>query len=481
MPVKLKSEAEEFRQAIRIDIGGLEMRAQEGKGSRFEVARKFCELQHSLVASTTASIPDRLAALNDIGVAVNTLHARFPGVFAGANDLVVSARKAILTSEDIEHLKRDFEAADLDQATLLLDGRSAALAWEMADGPFKDQLLGELFNCWLAVKEAHSDEQVRDLLGKHLDDCLPTVGNRAAGSSPSASDVASLRAAESTKVTLPPLRIHAEPAGPSGQVPHDSLLLILSQQRALMEALATDGASTDARDLFKAIVANIRGLPDAGDQVARRRALLFDLSAAELNRGKGWINRNLPLEDEGIGLTVNLPKNVVALSRKIDMLLDVLLPLDASDLGDRLLPGEVADLIDQIVLDGKPGEDVLFAKLGQGLGALRLTHKDPAMRTEMGRVLGCCFDQPGDTWPVRAITGERRLETRVNFLLTEGPKMAPGPNKLDDFALKLVDDIKRDTGDDSPLMLHLLDELDGLPNLDQLKQAIYQRLADDSV
>lgn len=163
IPVKPKSEAEEFRQAIRIDIGGLEMRAQEGKGARFEVARKFCELQHSLVASTTASDADKLAALNDIDVAVNTLHARFPGVFAGARDLVVSAREALSVSEEIKHLKMDLEAADLENATWLLDGRSAALAWEITDGPFKEHLWDELSDCWLAVKASHSDQHVRDL------------------------------------------------------------------------------------------------------------------------------------------------------------------------------------------------------------------------------------------------------------------------------------------------------------------------------
>jgi hypothetical protein len=195
------------------------MRAQEGKGGRFEVARKFCELQHSLVASRRASVEVKLAALHDIEAAVNTLHARFPAVFAGAKDLVVSARDALSVSEEIEHLKRDLEAADLENATWLLNGRSAALAWEINDTPFEDHLWGELCNCWLAVKATHSDQHVRELLGKHLNDYPPTRSEGAASSSssssPSASDIASLRAAESTKVTLPPLRMHAEPAGPS--------------------------------------------------------------------------------------------------------------------------------------------------------------------------------------------------------------------------------------------------------------------------
>jgi hypothetical protein len=368
-PVRPKSEAEEFGQSIRIEIGGLEMRAQEGKGSRFEAARKFCELQHSLVALTTASAGDKLAALADIDAAVTTLDARFPGVFAGAKDLVVSAREAMLISEEIKLLKRDFEAADLENATFLLDGRSAVLALKITDGPFKDHLEDELRNCLLAVK---------------------VTG--AASSSPSASDIASLRAAESTKVTLPPLKMHV---------------------------------------------------------------------------GMGV---------QGLGRTVELVQNVAKLSMEVDKLLEELLPLHFSHLSDRLLTREVAMLIDQIVLHGSPGEAALFAKLGAGLNELRLTHKDPEMRAEMSRVLGCCFEQPGDTGPLRAIMGERRLQMRGAFLLKEGPKMAPGANKcLEDFAFKLVDDIKRDIGDDSALMLHLLDELDGLPALNQLAEAIYRR------
>lgn len=179
---------------------------------------------------------------------------------------------------------------------------------------------------------------------------------------------------------------------------------------------------------------------------------------------------------QGLGRTIELVENVAKLSMEIDNFLARLLPLHSSHLSGRLLTGEVAILIDQIVLHGSSGDAALFAKLGRGLDELRLTHKDPEMRAEMSRVLGCCFDPPDDARPIRAITGERRLRMRVAFLLTEGPKMAPGANKcLEDFAFKLVDDIKRDIGDDSPLMLHLLDELDGLPGLNQLGEAIYQR------
>ena len=407
-PFRPKSEAEEFRQAIRIDIGGLEMRAQEGKGSRFEAARKFCELQHSLVALTTTSAADKLAALDDIDAAVNTLHARFPGVFAGAKDLLVSAREAMLISEEIKLLKRDFEAADLENATFLLDGRSAMLARAVTNGPFKDPLEDELRNCLLAVKMTHSDKHVCELLGKHLRDYPPPGSQRAASasSSPSASDIASLRAAEKTKVTLPPLRVHAEPAGP---------------------------------------------LP---------------VAATFLKPAMGL---------QGLGRTLELVENVAKLSMEIDNFLEKLLPVHSSHSSDRLLTGEVAVLIDQIVLHGSSGDAALFAMLGRGLNELRLTHKDPEMRAEICRVLACCFE-PGDTQPTRAITGERRLHMRVAFLLTEGPKMAPGANQcLEDFAFKLVDDIKRDIGDNSQLMLHLLDELDGLPGLNQLAEAIYQR------
>jgi hypothetical protein len=370
------------------------MRAQEGKGSRFEAARKFCELQHSLVALTTASAADKLHALADIHAAVNTLDARFPGVFAGAKDLVVSAREAMLISEEIKTLKRNFEAADLENATFLLDGRSAMLACEIADGPFKDHLEDLLRNCLLAVKMTHSDERVRDLLGKHLDGRPPTRSEGAASSSssPSASDLASLRAAESTKVTLPTLKMHVEHA--------------------------------------------------TGVQ--------------------------------GLGRTAELVENVAKLATEIDKFLEELLLLHSSHLSDRLLTGEVAMLIDRIALHSSPGDDALSAKLGVGLNELRLTHKDPEMRAEMSRVLACCFE-PGDTQPNRSITGERRLRMRVAFLLTEGPKLAPGAKCLEDFAFKLVDDIKRDIGDDSSLMLHLLDELDGLPGLNQLAEAIYRR------
>ncbi len=389
VPASLKSEAEEFLQAIRIDIGGLEMRAQDGTGARFEAARKFCELQHSLMASTTAGVEDKLAALNDIDAAVDRLHARFPGVFAGAKDLVVSAREAI---EEIEQLKKDLEAADPETAAWLLDGRSAMLARHITDDPFKDYLWDELTNCWNAVKATHSDERVRDLLVKHLDDYPPTRSERVAGSSsgPSANDIASLRAAESTKVTLPPLTMHVEPAG------------------------------------------------------------TFQLKA----------------------------ENVAKLCGDIEKFLEELLPLHSSHLSGRLLTGEVAALIDQIALHDRSGDAALFAKLGRGLDELRLTHKDPGMRAEMSKVLGCCFE-PGDAGAIRAITGERRLRMRVAFVLTEAPQIAHGAYKcLEDFAFKLVDDIKRDLGDDSPLMVELFDGFDRFdesPNLNQLAEAMYRR------
>lgn len=401
-PFRPKSAAEEFRQSIRIDIGGLEMRAQEGKGSRFEAARKFCELQHSLVALTTAGAADKLEALADIDAAVTTLDARFPGVFAAAKDLVVSARETISISERIQRLRTDFESADLENATLLWDGRSGVLSWQITDGlpdgPFKDRLRVELYDCWLEVRMTHSNQQVRELLGKHLMNYPPPVSEGPASfsfsSGPSASDIASLRAAESTRITLPPLRMHVEHA---------------------------------------------TGL-------------------------------------QGLGRTAELVENVAKLATEIDKFLGELMLLHSSHLSDRLLTGEVAMLIDQIALHSSPGDDALFAKLGAGLNELRLTHKDPEMRAEMSRVLGRCFDQPSDTGPVRAVTGERLLRMRVAFLLSEGPKMAPGANKcLEDFAFKLVDDIKRDIGDDSPLMLQLLDELDGLPGLNQLAEAIYRR------
>lgn len=429
-PARLKSAAEEFRQSIRIDIGGLEMRAQEGKGSRCEAARKFCELQHSLVALTTTSAEDKLAALADIDAAVNALDARFPGVFAGARDLVVSARETILISEEIKRLKTDFDSADLEKATWLLDGRSNVLGWQISggltDGPFKDRLRDEIYNCWLEVKLTHSDKHVCELLGKHLTDYPPTrsrsegAASASSGSSPSANDIASLRAAESTKVTLPPLKMHVEPAG-------------ASPVRA-----GRSSRSSETTEQAAAILERVRGV-------------------------------------QGLGSTVELVAKVANLSGDIDKLLEELLPLHSSHLSDRLLTGEVAMLIDHIALHGGPGEAALFARLGRGLDELRLTHKDPQMRAEMSRVLACCFE-PGDTQPTRAITGERRLRMRVAFLLAEGPKMAPEANQcLENFAFMLVDDIKRDIGEDSSLMLHLLDELDGLPALNQLGEAIYQR------
>jgi len=416
-PVRLKSAAEEFRQSIRIDIGGLEMRAQEGKGSRFEAARNFCELQHSLVALTTKSVSDKLAALADINAAVTALDAQFPGVFADAKDLALSAREAIFISESIEHLGRDFGTADLEHATFLLN-RSDGLVWQIAGGPapFKERLSGELYHCLLGVKITHSDPHVCELLGVHLMDMdLPPPRSEGAASSsfsfsqsagPSPSDVASLRAAESTRVTLPPLNVHVEPA---------------TEQAA----------------------------------------------ATFLNPAKGV---------QGLGRTTELVENVAKLSISIDKFVEELLPLQASHLSGRLLMAEVAMLIDQILLHGGPGEVALFARLGAGLNELRVTHKDPEMRAEMSRVLKYCFDHPGGTGPIRAHTGEDRLRERVEFLLADGPKMAPDAKKcLKDFAFKLVDDIKRDIGEDSLLMLHLLDELEGLPGLDGLAAEIYER------
>lgn len=326
-----KSPAEEFRQSIRIDIGGLEMRAHEGKGARFEAARQFCALQYSLVASTTASAEDKLAALDEIDAAVNKLDAQFPGVFTAAKDLVVSAREGLSASGAIEGLKSELGAGG--------------------------------------------------------------GGAGSSNSSASASDIASLRAAESTKVTLPPLRIHAPSA-----------------------------------------------------------------------------SQHLPIPALNLGPTL---ANIDA----TDKLLKNLWAIGASDLGNRLLLGEVADFIDEIVRGGNAAQ-VVLAVLKHGLGELHLTHKDPEMRAELDRVLSYCFDQRGDE---RAFAGETRLEKRVEFLLREAPRMAPGLNKCrDDFAHKLVDDIRRETGEDSNLMLYLLCELDRLPGLDQLKQAIHQQAADGS-
>jgi hypothetical protein len=350
------------------------------------------------VASTTANVEDRLAALAHIDAAINTLDTQFPGVFTAAKDLVVSAREALSLSKEIEDLKRQFEAADLENATWLLGGLSAALAYDINRGPFRDHLRKELSDCWIAIQATHSDERVRALLSKHLDDC-PSIGGGGAGSSsssssPSASDIASLRAAQATKVTLPPLQIHAASAS----------------EHSPMRALNMGPALTN---------------------IAETDKLLKNLSA-----------------------------------------------LRASDLGNRLLLREVADLIDEIVRGGNAAE-VVLAVLGRGLGDLRLTHKDPEMRAELDKVLSYCFDQRDDK---RAFTGEKRLQMRVEFLLREAPGMAFSLNKCrDDFAHKLVNDIRREAGQDSHLMLFLLGELDDLPGLDQqLKDAIHRRLADGS-
>lgn len=410
LPVK-KSAAEEFRQAIRIDIGDLQMRAEDGNGSRFEAARKFCELQHSLVASTTASVHDRRAALRDIRDAVNMLDARFPGVFAAAKALTASARLALSVAQEIEDLRRLFEAADLEGATMLLEGRSARLALRCTVGPFSNALCEELSNCWMAVKAAHPDEQVRDLMDKHLAHYPSTGSGRAASSGPSASEIASLRAAEATKVTV-----------------------------------ATQTRAAPAR--------SSRTSAGLGE---RRQA-----------------SQHLPLPELNIAPSV---ANMVALVSKIDELLTDLSARGASDLGNRLILGQVADLIDQIVRFGNAAKDALVAMLWNGLGRLHLEHKDEEMRAEIDRALAYCFDQRGDN---RAFTGERRLQMRVEFLITEGPGL---PSRLkqcrDDFALKLVDDIKRELGKDSPLMLDLMHQLEGWPVLDQLRQQINQRLAGD--
>jgi len=315
------------------------MRAQEGKGSRFEAARKFCELQHSLVALTTTSAADKLAALADIDAAVNTLHARFPGVFAGARDLVVSARETILISEEIKRLKTDFESADLEKATLLLDGRFNVLAWQitdgLTDGPFKDRLRDDLYNCWLEVKLTHSDQRVRELLTDYPPPGSGGAAGSSSSSSPSASDIASLRAAESTKVTLPPLKMHVEPAGSSPVKAESSSSS--SSSEATEQAAAT---------LFK---------PAMGVQ--------------------------------GLGRMVELVENVSKLSTEIDKFLEELLQLHSSNSSDRLLEVEVKKLIDQIGLLGSTCEVPLFDRLGRGLNELRLTHKDPEMRAEISRVL----------------------------------------------------------------------------------------------
>lgn len=410
LPVK-KSEAQEFRQAIRIDIGNLEMRAEEGNESRFEAARKFCELQHSLVASTTVSAKDRRAALRDIRDVVNMLDDRFPGVFAAAKELSASARDALSVAREIEDLRRALEAADLEGATMLLEGPSARLALRCTVGPFSKALCEELSNCWMAVKAAHRDEQVRDLLGRHLDHYPSTASGRAASSGPSASEIASLRAAEETKVTV-----------------------------------ATQMPAAPARS---------------------------SRTAAGLGERRQAIQR-VPIPELNITPSV---ANMMALVNKIDALLTDLSARGASDLGNRLVLGEVAGLIDEIVRFGNASKDALFAMLWHGLGRLHLEHKDEEMRAEIDRALAYCFDQRGDN---RAFMGERRLQMRVEFLITEGPGL---PSRLkqcrDDFALKLVDDIKRELGKDSQLMLDLLHQLEGWPVLDQLRQQINQRLAGD--
>jgi hypothetical protein len=420
-PASHKTEAEEFRQSFRIDLGGLELLAKERNGSQFEAAHKFCALQHTLVASMVVTAADKRSMLNELGEVVNTLDALHPDAFFKVKESVASARRAVSLSESIKRLETELTTGNRENARLLIDGRSNALAGEVCDegGPFKDYLCHELLNCWTVAEinsDPHVGEQVRkDLIENHVEVSAGAarfifrVGHTA-GFVPSASDIASFRAAEATTVTAAeaPARIHLEPARPiippshegsntprlqahTVLVPGDPLLRIADQQNRLRAALAEDGQTPQARVLFKLIVKEIRQLPSASERAARREALIFELSAA----GKPeWIKERLPRFDEAqIGKLVRLPGNVVQLSKDIDRFLAEDVPLDGSGLAGGLLLKNVSELAARIASEGAPGESVLSAKLMRGLGELRVTHQNLDVRAEIDNVLGSTFKQ----------------------------------------------------------------------------------------